>query len=798
MFKKAILSFSAALCLGGGVSFAQTKAPCTTDQHHKDQLRQFPQIADVQAQLEKEVENYVQYQMFGVLPKNNLAGKGTSVWDTVSSYYRIDTAKEYHIPIVVHIVHNYGTEYISDNKVYEMIKRLNVYYNKRNADTSDVIRPFKQYIGNAKITFHLATKDPFGQPTTGITRHYSYTTNGGDEYAKTGQWPANRYLNIWSENRIGRPIQGGIVAAYSRFPSDGYVNPYGDGIISNSQFIGSTENTIEHEIGHYLNLLHVWNSNNAGACLGPSGDDAVDDTPPTRGHFSGVSASCGCPLYDTLYSLNYSKTYQYDSPTIFDTTYVPRPSNPSIKDTVITPRKITATVDFPDTNNVQNIMDYSDCTRMFTKGQVMRMRATLESNTTTRPNLTTDSNLFITGAWKDLNGTPATTPDLAPIADFSVNRNFICATQTNVTFTNRTWRDTATAEWTLVNGNPATSTSTSTLIATFSQPGWADISLKANSNAGTNTIQRKDLVYIANPTAVPAEGYFQEFNDGTDLDQYPIFNYYNNSYKWEFFKNAGFYDNTCIKFNNYDPRPAGSLTNMTQTPNGNYSDFFTRGFDVTGPAFSSNANLTFYYAGAYRIINPSLMNDSLVVSYSSDCGSNWVRLGAISKGAISTYGTSEAPFVPSWMGNWKFNGFALPAAAKTSRVFFRFRYYSGTDNGSLTGYEWGTGNHFYLDRIHISGYNVGVNGIEPGPDGISVAPNPTQSGAVVTIKGGDNSAAVINVTDITGKLVYQTEINLAKDINSVEIPADRIAVKGMYLVNVTSNGNKQTRKLVVY
>lgn len=785
MFKKAILSLSAALCLGSSV-FGQTVQPCAADEHHKDQVRMFPQIKDTEAQLERDIDQYIKAAMFK--PMSSVAAKGTNAdWDTITKYFALADTQQYHIPIVVHIIHDYGVEYISDNRVYEMVKRLNVYYNKKNADTAAVIQPFKQYIGNARITFHLATKDPQGQPTTGITRHYSYTTVGGDEYAKIGQWPANRYLNIWVENRIGRPIAGGVVAAYSRFPSDGYNNPYGDGIISGYQFIGTNDNTMEHEIGHYFNLLHTWNSSGGNACA-LCGDDAVDDTPPTKGHFSGTCA--GCPLYDTTCAIGYKKTYSYASPTILDSIHINTTNIPV--DTTFYYRNISVTVDFPDTVNTQNIMDYSSCTNMFTVGQVMRMRAALESPTTTRPNLKTALNLEVTGAM-------APTPDLAPIADFSTSRNFVCVNGPTLILTNRTWRDTATADWELTNGTPATSNSTGNINATFSQPGWAKIKLTANSNAGTNTLERSDLVYVAETIGVPAEQYYQEFNPGGDLDKYPIFNYYNTSYKWQVVNNAGFYDNTSIKFNNYDPRPAATLINLTQTPKGNFSDFYTRGFDLSGGAFNSAAMLTFYSAGAYRVVNPRHMNDSLVISYSTDCG-NWVKLTRLEGGALANRGFQATEFTPSWMGDWQLKGYALPASIRNNpRIFFRFRFYSGTDNGNnTTGLEWGTGNHFYIDRIGITNNPLGIEGLELANSGMIVAPNPTHGSATVSVKGGDNSTATVNVTDVTGKLIYQTELRLAKEVNTIEIPADKIAVKGMYLVNVVSNGNAQTKKLVVY
>lgn len=782
MFKKAILFLGSAFCFGA-VS-AQVAEPCASTEHHKQQVRMFPQISAAEAQLEQDIKATLDAQVAAYLSQN-LAAKGTNAdWNAINRITNDSMVKELHIPVVVHIIHNYGSDYIPDNKVYQLIQDINKYYHVQN-DTTSVIKPFKQYVGNAHITFHLATRDPQGQPTTGITRHYTYLTAGGDELAKMDQWPAHRYLNIWSELRIGRPIAGGIVAAYSRFPADGTQNPYGDGIISNSLFIGDNGSTIAHEVGHYFNLLHVWNSNGMGACDAgaPCGDDAVDDTPPTTGHFSGTCPTRGCQLYDTMDCVaEYKKTYSLGGNSV--------------------------TVDFPDTVNTQNIMDYSDCTNMFTVGQVARMRATLYSNTTIRAGLKDTGNLVLTGVYDSVNHRFINTPDLAPIADFSVNRNFVCAGLLAAPFVNRSWRDTVSGlSWTFSNSaTPGTSTSlapaTAPLNVTFGQPGWATASLTATSNAGNNTLSRDRLVYVADPTpvATPTSSYYQEFDQGSgsDVDQYPIFNYYNvPGYKWEVVNNLGYFDNSCIKYNNYDPRPSATLVTSTQSPGGNYSDFYTRAFDLTGSEFATRCNFTFYAAGAFRTTNTRYMNDSLIVTFSDDCGLTWKPAFSLAKGDLAA-SYSSVYYAPLSQSEWRLISKPLPSIAKKARVYFRIRFVSGTDNGEINGYPWGTGNNFYMDRINITGNPTGISTPELEAKGMILAPNPTNGSATLTIPGGDNSLARVNVTDITGKVIYRTDVRLINEATQVEIPATSISVKGMYMVQVIANNRTQTQKLVVY
>ena len=200
MLKKAILFLGTALGIAGSALAQHAVIPCGTDEGHKALLKLHPEIAVTEALLNKHYKDAMEAR---ILSNGNVAAKGTNVaWNTRIGYDANDT--EYHIPVVVHIIHNYGSEYISDDKVYQMIADMNTHYHATNSDITSVIQPFKEYVGNAHITFHLATLDPNGQPTSGITRHYSYQTNGGDEQAKFDGWNPDRYMNIWVETVLVR------------------------------------------------------------------------------------------------------------------------------------------------------------------------------------------------------------------------------------------------------------------------------------------------------------------------------------------------------------------------------------------------------------------------------------------------------------------------------------------------------------------------------------------------------------------------------------------------------------------
>lgn len=78
----------------------------------------------------------------------------------------------YTVQVVVHVVYlgNNKYENIPDNIIRSQIDALNRDFNLLNADTVNTRDYFKQFRGNAKIKFELATVAPNGSPTNGITR----------------------------------------------------------------------------------------------------------------------------------------------------------------------------------------------------------------------------------------------------------------------------------------------------------------------------------------------------------------------------------------------------------------------------------------------------------------------------------------------------------------------------------------------------------------------------------------------------------------------------------------------------
>ena len=108
------------------------------------------------------------------------------------------------IPVVVHVVYYNSTENISTAQVQSQIDILNEDFRRLNADAANTPFAFQSVAADCEIEFCLATTDPNGNSTTGITRtstsQPSFSTNDGVKYSSSGgidAWNTSEYLNIW-------------------------------------------------------------------------------------------------------------------------------------------------------------------------------------------------------------------------------------------------------------------------------------------------------------------------------------------------------------------------------------------------------------------------------------------------------------------------------------------------------------------------------------------------------------------------------------------------------------------------
>jgi hypothetical protein len=229
------------------------------------------------------------------------------------------------VPVVVHVVWHTGAENIDDGQVRSQLDVLNADFRARNADVSAVPPVWRPLVADARVDFTLAD---ITRTRTAVT---GFGTDDAVKHAASGgadAWPADRYLNVWV-----CPLGDGLLG-YAQFPGGPAAT---DGVVLLHSAVGTSGTaaapfdlgrTATHEVGHWLNLRHIWGDDGDGC----GGTDFVDDTPNQGG------PRYGTPTFPTLSCDN-----------------------------------------GPDGDMFMNYMDYTDdrAMCMFTAGQAQRMDACL-------------------------------------------------------------------------------------------------------------------------------------------------------------------------------------------------------------------------------------------------------------------------------------------------------------------------------------------------------------------------------------------------------------------------------------
>ncbi|MFN8286352.1 MAG: M43 family zinc metalloprotease [Chitinophagales bacterium] len=304
-----------------------------------------------------DVMQYRNQQQPGYLDRVNAAFDYAKQIAAANTASRAIGDTTYRIQVVFHVVYTTPTENIDDSIIYSQIEVLNEDYRRLNADTFKTRDVFKPIAGDAHIEFYLATTDPDGNPTTGITHTQGnpgvlgfnpFQDNVKLAAEGIAAWPTDRYLNVWVCN-----ILNGLGVLGYAFPPDNAPNwPAGSstdsalqGVVLHYPCVGRNYpqpidltvaggRSATHEIGHYLGLRHIWGDTTG--CNKQDGD-GISDTPK---HSDAHQQTC-----DT------SQNSCVDSP-----------------------------IDYPDM--IENYMDYSDdrCLNMFTVEQISVMHAMLQTS----------------------------------------------------------------------------------------------------------------------------------------------------------------------------------------------------------------------------------------------------------------------------------------------------------------------------------------------------------------------------------------------------------------------------------
>ncbi|XOV67154.1 MAG: M43 family zinc metalloprotease [Fluviicola sp.] len=672
----------------------------------------------------------------------------------------------YEVPVVFHIIHEYGNELISDAQVYDAMEVINREFNAADPDSVDLVPEYQNLNGNARITFKLAAKDPFGNCTNGIEHIYSHETRVGDAYSKLNQWNRSRYLNIWVVDIVGVPG----AAAYATFPASTDGSGFWvDGVLSAHNYIGTigtgspgVQSVITHEIGHWLGLAHTFGNSdliNNGPTI--CNDDGIADTPPTRGH-----QNC-----------NY----------IYPTEWI----------------------DCDTTNggvveDLQNYMDYSYCYRHFTPGQCTAMNNTLEGIAGQRNNLWTDSTLILTGV-QDLQvpqdpNNELTVPLCSPVADFFASRTTACA-GTPITFTDVSWNAVVDSRtWTFEDGTPATSTSGVANVS-FSGSGWKEVTLTVTNAAGTDTRTETDYIYISGdwaeangPTTFDMES---ETAAGTGTNFFLVQNPEDNYGKFGVVSDYGYNGSKAWKlqtyFDNSQSDPFTDAGFYNQRLGLSMDHLITPAIDLR---YTSNVSVTFKYAYATNATNSNDITENLRVFTSSNCGENWTpRIITVDGTTVGSTLTGNdlitagyagyTDFAPTNNGMWKEATVTFNTTSNDNKTRLRFAF-EASDYAS----------NLFIDDIQING-TLNIEDMYVKDMEINVYPNPNQGESISVSYYAQNHPVTFTLRDAQGKTISVEKNNATNSAVTHQISASSNLSAGYYLLEIQSGDHNVVKKVVV-
>ncbi len=662
-----------------------------------------------------ERENRV--RMFGMYPEaEGIARRAGEALETYTENF-VDNAPErgsqtiYTIPVVFHVIHNNGSENISDDQILNGLSILNRDFAMLNTDISLVVTAFENITADIGIEFVLATKDPNGNCTRGINRIVSTLTSAGDQSMKDLIiWPRNKYLNIWI------CLDAAGAAGYTNLPGDvaGFWGASTDGIVLRSDYMGAIgtstsqrSRTLTHEVGHWLNLYHAWGPGNSpGVSTNCNQDDNVTDTPNTIGWTtcSLTGSSCG------------------------------------------------NTVD-----NVQNYMEYSYCSRMFTQGQRTRMRAAITSSVAQRSSLITASNLLATGV---------TNPALC-VADFEFNKNILCAGD-SVTFNDISYHGITSWNWnfgdgvTLVGSDPAVHQNP---IHTYNTPGTFTVTLTVSNGADQLSKTYSNVITVLGGGGINTP--LMEGFEGT----WPSNNWFVN--------NPDLDETWQVVTTNYSGANGLKLANFT-SESGHVDEFISNTFDMSA---MDTIFVSYKWAYANRV---NETDDRLRVSASGDCGESWT-LARIRKGTtnLPTRTGTNLAFTPSGIDQWSGETLTLTAQNYMTENFqlkYEFISYGG--------------NNIYLDDINITVVDTLGNFIEitESPLEINLFPNPANDATTLVLGSTAHRKTEVTLFNSAGDLVDRIfSGNLSVGTHNFEIAKQPA---GFYIVQIQSGNSVIHRKLI--
>lgn len=814
MKKHLFLTFlSVMTCISGLMAQSSSTRNCGTMEYLKNQKLLDPTLKSKMDSIEVQTANYV---------KHTLGNKSTAAVVT--------------IPVVFHVVYATTAENITDAKCIEQLNQLNLDFAKLNRDTNLIPAVFRNFAADTKIQFCLAQRDPNGAATTGIihkaTTITSFTSDDKVKYASSGgdnAWPANSYLNIWSCNL------GGGLLGYAQFPGGANAT---DGVVLLYSSVGSMNSpgtatpyhlgrTATHEVGHWLNLRHIWGDANCG-------DDFVNDTPTQQ------TSNSGCPTFPHITCSNGANGDMY-----------------------------------------MNYMDYTNdaCMNMFTIGQTTRMNA-LFATGGIRASLS-----------NSLGCTPATSTcnmatGLFAASYSSTTASLGWAASTGAVSYNIQYRKTGTTTWTInssstnnvvlsgllpssiyeyqvqtVCASGLSAYTTSTNFATIASTVCTDVYEPNNTSGTSKTIPINNSISGLINTAADADWFnFRTTAPNTNVKinltnlaaDYDVVLYdsllnvigsatnasttaeqiiANTTLARKYFVKVNGYNYVNLATYNFSSGTASATTptskiSISPITSGNNNGTTTLITNASASSSYTGASGTYNAGASARVgtlntttsgsayfqftITPNVGNAVSVTEI--NFGSRSTSTGPLAyaiRSSIDNYATNIAAGTLTNTSAWalKLNSINISSSIGTA-ITFRIYGYNGTGSNIANTANWriddiavlGSSNGFNATSCYNLNISTGSTNFKPNQSNnnssISIYPNPVKQILNVDFSSNHANPLQIKVLDQMGKMVIFKNTNAVQGRNTIQVNVSCLQ-KGIYYLKINGNSNCSTHKFMV-
>jgi hypothetical protein len=687
------------------------------------------------------------------------------------------------VPVVFHVVYNTAAQNITDAKCIAQLNQLNLDYARMNSDAGNTPAAFAGLAANTQIQFCLAQRDPSGNATTGIIHKSTTTTsfssndnvkrnaNGGDN-----AWDATKYLNIWCCNL------GGGLLGYAQFPGGSAST---DGVVVLYSSVGSMASpgtaspydlgrTATHEVGHWLNLRHIWGDESA--C---NADDLVSDTPQQK------AENYGCPSYpQTTQSGGRCST-----------------SDPS--------------------SMFMNYMDYTDdaCMNMFSSGQAARMQA-LFTSSGARFSITTS--LGCTPP----SGTTCNVPTgLTTSSVTSSSATLSWSAATGATSYNVQYRIVGSGTWTSTTS--ATTSKSVTGLAASSAYEWQ---VQTVCSSGSSAFSALANFTTSAPSCGVPSGVTAGSLTGSSatISWSAVTGALSYNLNWKLGSSGTYTTVTGITSTSYN------LSGLTSCTAYNYqvqtvcsagsSSFSTAGsFTTTGCAVtyctSKGTSTTYEYIS--KVLLGSINNTS---GNNSGYGNYTALSTSLAGGSSNTITLTPGFTGSSYREYWKVyidynkNGvftdagenvattnstaavsasFTVPASALNGATRMRVQMqYNAYPSSSCATYTYGEVEDY---TVNITGNAQRPMAVETGAGTLGqifLYPNPTDGIVNISFNATSETKASIRITDMIGNIAVSAQVGVTQGSNKFTYDLSSFS-KGIYMVEVSDESGRSVQRLML-